>query len=309
MVKEPWVEKYRPKSLRDLVVNNSLSRFINSYVKNFDTAPHLLLYSKVPGTGKTSFVYALTNDLGLELLRLNASDERGIQTIREKVKKFVFTTSFSGKKKLCFLDEADYLTDEAQTSLRAIIEESSFNAKFIFACNYLHRIIEPIRSRCVLLDFSNPPKERILEYLKDILKQEKVSFEEKILNEIVNKFYPSIRDMVQECQRQFLVYGSVKELSFNNKGLVEIIWKEFLTGKHPFQLRMLWYNKVLDYENLLIDFVQYLQEMEKDLNFLAKLTLIGAKYNYRQKMGAHPEIQWLAFLVEVWNEWNKGKTR
>ena len=141
MVDEVWVEKYRPRTLKEVIVSNSISRFVNSLVKNFDGAPHLILCSKIPGTGKTSFVYALVNDLDLELLKLNASDERGIQTIREKVKKFIFTSSLNGKKKLCFLDEADYLTDEAQTSLRAMMEEASYNAKFILACNYLHRII------------------------------------------------------------------------------------------------------------------------------------------------------------------------
>jgi len=309
MVDEVWVEKYRPRTLKEVIVSNSISRFVNSLVKNFDGAPHLILCSKIPGTGKTSFVYALVNDLDLELLKLNASDERGIQTIREKVKKFIFTSSLNGKKKLCFLDEADYLTDEAQTSLRAMMEEASYNAKFILACNYLHRIIEPLKSRCVILDFSNPPKEKILKYLKSILESEKKSYDEKVLESIVEKFYPSIRDMVQECQRQCLIHGEVKEEPADLKILAKTIWNEMLLGKHPFQLRNIWYNKTFDYEGLLIDFIEYLKETEKDVDFLMKLVLIGAKYNYRQKVGAHPELQWLAFLVEVWNEKVKKKSR
>lgn len=306
MVEEPWVEKYRPSSLEELVLDKKNKIFMNSYVRNFESAPHLLLVSKSPGTGKTSLVYVIGKVLDLEVLRLNASDERGIQTIREKVKKFIMTVSLTGKKKLCFLDEADYLTDEAQTSLRAMMEEYTYNAKFILACNYLHKIIEPIVSRCVVLDFSFPPKEQIEKYLLKILEQEKVKYKNEVLQQIIERFYPSIRDMVQELQRQFLIYGEVSHVVEDVKGVARAIAEELLRNSNPFKLRGFWLNKVMDYESLLLDFIDCM-ESKLDGKLKMKLYLLGAKYNYRQKIGAHPELQWMAFLVELYEELQRQK--
>ena len=302
-----WVEKYRPQKLKDMVLPEGCSRIVHNFVKHFDSSPHLLLHSLTPGTGKTSLAYVLANELDADLLRLNASDERGIQVIRDKVKRFAMTLSFTGQPKICFLDEADYLTAEAQASLRAMMEEYANNVKFILSCNELSRIIEPIQSRCIAVDFSRLPEDKVLERLVYILEQEQVEFDLEILHEIVKRFWPSLRNMVNELQRQFIEYGKINQKPLSYVFVAEKILQGLQEGINPFKLYNL-IEDISDYERLLIDIVQQIMKsQELKASFKAKSIVLGAKYNYRQKVGADNHLQLLAFLMELYYEYQKEK--
>jgi len=191
------VEKYRPQKFEEIV---GLSPTLIQIIK--EELPNLLLLGK-PGVGKTTLGKVIIKELGLERdsLVLNASDERGIDTIREKVKNFAMTKSNNNKIKLVLLDEADYLTIEAQTTLRNMMETYSSNCRFILTANYKNKIIEPLQSRCIKVDFTNIKKEDILHRLKDICIAEGIVVDENTLKEVIELNYPDIRSMIQLIQK------------------------------------------------------------------------------------------------------------
>ncbi len=193
-----WQEKYRP-----IIVDNIIGDHTNkikNYISNFDSMPNILLVSRQPGTGKTTTAKAIINEVKTDALMLNASDERGIDTIREKVKNFSITMGLQGKRKIIFLDEMDNLTKDAQMSLRAMMEDYTKNVVFILSCNYINKVIEPLVSRCVTINLSLPKKEGIYQYLEDICKKENLQYENTGLNVLIQQYYPSIRNMVNVLQ-------------------------------------------------------------------------------------------------------------
>jgi DNA polymerase III delta prime subunit len=195
-----YTEKYRPSSFDDLVSDNK--GVILNYLKHPLSIPSFIFHSVQPGTGKTSTAKLIIKELGCDSLSINSSDERGIDTIREKIATFSRSLSTSAQVKRCiFLDEADGLTKQAQDSLRNLMETYADNCFFIFSCNDLSKIIEPIRSRCVALDFTKPSKEAICTRLIDICEKEDVGCSVEELNNLVNQFYPDIRSMVMAIQR------------------------------------------------------------------------------------------------------------
>lgn len=184
----PWIEKYKPTSFEAFKSNNVI---LNNFDDNLNNFNHCILYG-LPGCGKTTFINLLTKklykkeDLQNCVLSLNASDERGINTVRKKIKTFAKQTNYKKYKfKIIILDEADSLTYEAQTALRRIIEVYSHNTRFCFICNYENKIINPIKSRCSFIKFNNFSDEYIYNYLNDILKKEKLSNFEKYINIIL----------------------------------------------------------------------------------------------------------------------------
>jgi replication factor C small subunit len=193
-----WIEKYRPKKLEDLILRNK--KDIIKFLENKDTIPNLLLVSTKPGTGKTSLANIIINITGSDSIKINASDERGIDTIRERVKTFAGAMSTNGNKRCIFMDEFEGTTRQAQDSLKSIIETYSDNAFFIFTANDSSKIIEPIRSRCVAINFELPSKEDIKERLDYICKQEELDIQEKDLDRILENSYPDIRNMINQLQ-------------------------------------------------------------------------------------------------------------
>jgi len=192
-----FVEKYRSKTLDEYVGNEQLKQIVEKYINNNDLQ-NLLLYG-TPGTGKTTLAKLIVNNFDCDYLYINASDERGIDTIRDKVQGFASSASFKPIK-IIILDEADFLTIQAQASLRNIIETYSRTTRFILTCNYLERIIDPLQSRCQVLKITPPSKKEVAQHISIILEQENVNYELEDLALVVNKHYPDIRKILNTCQ-------------------------------------------------------------------------------------------------------------
>ena len=192
-----FVEKYRSKTLDEYVGNEQLKQIVEKYINSNDLQ-NLLLYG-TPGTGKTTLAKLIVNNFNCDYLYINASDERGIDTIRDKVQGFVSSASFKPIK-IIILDEADFLTIQAQASLRNIIETYSHTTRFILTCNYLERIIDPLQSRCQVLKITPPSKKEVAQHVSAILDQENVNYELEDLALVVNKHYPDIRKILNTCQ-------------------------------------------------------------------------------------------------------------
>ena len=203
-----WVEKYRPRHIDDCILPQETKKIFLDFVANKEI-PNLLLCG-TSGVGKTTVAKALCNELGADFVLINGSEERNIDTLRVKIKQFASTVSLTvdGGPKIVILDEADYLNPQStQPALRGFIEEFSKNCRFIFTCNYKNRIIQPLHSRCSVVDFTTEAGQKpqmasgIFQRILQILTDEKVDYNEKVVVEVVNKFFPDFRRMLNEIQK------------------------------------------------------------------------------------------------------------
>lgn len=192
-----WVEKYRPDILENYVGNENLKETISKYIEQNDVQ-NLIFYGPA-GTGKTTLAKLLVKNINCDFIYINASDERGIETIRDKVSGFASTMSFKPLK-VVILDEADFLTIQAQASLRNVIETFSKSTRFILTCNYIERIIDPLQSRCQTLKIVPPSKADVARHLCKVLSQENVNYDTDSVVNIVKKQYPDVRKMLNICQ-------------------------------------------------------------------------------------------------------------
>ena len=190
-------EKYRPTELSDYVGNGSLKSTIAAQLYNNDIQNYL--FYGPAGTGKTTLAKLIVNKLDCDSLYINASDERGIETIRDKVSGFASVASFKSLK-VVILDEADFLTIQAQASLRNIIETFSRTTRFILTCNYIERVIDPLQSRCQTIKVVPPTKKEVAVHIASICDSESISYEPNAIGKIVNKFYPDLRKMLNTIQ-------------------------------------------------------------------------------------------------------------
>ena len=191
------VEKYRPVNLENYVGNDHIKKTISQYLDQNDIQ-NLIFYGPA-GTGKTTLAKLIIKNLDCDYLYINASDERGIETIRDKVSGFASAASFKSIK-VVILDEADFLTIQAQASLRNVIETFSRTTRFILTCNYVERIIDPLQSRCQTLKIIPPSKQDIAYHLIDVFKKEEVDCSAEDLKSIINQYYPDIRKMLNTIQ-------------------------------------------------------------------------------------------------------------
>jgi DNA polymerase III delta prime subunit len=203
-----WIEKWRPQTLNETVLSLTNRSILENALKKPKEFPNLFLYSRSPGTGKTTIGYIIVNELKADSLILNASDERGIDTIREKVKEFAQLMSFNPDSKKCVvLNESDGLTSQALNSLRDIMETYASNVFFILTANNKDKVIEPIRSRCIELNFSVIPQDKIKIKMEEICKSENLEVESGQLEKLIKSKYPDIRSMV----------GTLQEVSLGRK--------------------------------------------------------------------------------------------
>jgi DNA polymerase III delta prime subunit len=208
-----FVEKYRPKSIEECILPESIKNTFREIVKSGE-CQNLLLSGK-PGTGKTSVAKALCNDLDCDWIMINCSEDGNIDTLRTKIRSFASTVSLSDKKKVVILDEFDYSNASSiQPALRGAIEEFAGNCRFILTCNYKNRIIEPIHSRCTTIEFSIPSKEKpkmakeFMSRCEMILDEEGITYDAKVLVELIMKYFPDFRKILNELQR-YSVSGTI----------------------------------------------------------------------------------------------------
>lgn len=207
-----FTEKYRPNKFEDLILENK--SLILNYLKNPEALPSFILHSNRAGTGKTSTARTIINFLDCDYLVVNSSDERGIDTIRDKIKLFASSLSTNTQKRCVFMDEFDGMTKQAQDCLRNLMETYANNCFFIFSCNDINKIIEPIRSRCVCINFEKPDRTEIVGRLMSICELEEISTEN--IETLVNTYYPDIRTMInklQECKVEDKIF-SIDEKNF-----------------------------------------------------------------------------------------------
>lgn len=203
----PWVEKYRPDRLDGIV--GDFKEKIMAYLSNPKAIPNFLLYSRTPGTGKTTLAYAISNELGCDTLVINASDDRKIEVIRDKVKQFARTKSTNGLRKLVFMDEFDGNLKLTQQALKNLMETYSNNCFYILTCNDISKVLEPIQSRCVLIEFAKPNKLQIKERLKYIAEKESLKYDDAALDKLINIYYPSIRNCINTMQDYYIANKSL----------------------------------------------------------------------------------------------------
>lgn len=196
-----WVEKYRPDTLENYIGNDNLKAKLEQFIKNQDI-PHLL-FCGTAGTGKTTAAKILVKNIECDYLFINASDENSVDTIRTKIKNFAATMSFKPMK-IIVLDEADFITPQAQAALRNLMEVFSKNTRFILTCNYVERIIDPLISRSQVFKLTPPSKKEVAVHVMKILDTEKVSYEKGTLAALVTSYYPDIRRILNNSQLQVI---------------------------------------------------------------------------------------------------------
>ena len=299
-----WVEKYRPQKIEECILPKNLKETFKQFVQTGEL-PNFL-FCGTAGVGKTTVAKALCNEIGAEYLLINGSEESGIDVLRTKIKSFASTVSLTDSKKVIILDEADYLNpNSTQPALRAFIEEFSNNCRFIFTCNYKNRIIEPLHSRCSVIDFkieNNEKQEIAASFFKrtiGILKAENIEADQKVVAELVTKHFPDWRRVLNELQR-YSVSGKIDSGILVN--MTEDSFKELvknLKEKNFTEVRK-WVAKNGDSETINI-FRQLYDTASVNMEpaSIPQLVLILADYQYKAAFVADHELNLMAALTEV----------
>jgi DNA polymerase III delta prime subunit len=299
-----WVEKYRPQNINDCVLPKQLKETFKEFIQSGEL-PNFLFCGSA-GVGKTTVAKALCNEIGAEYLFINGSEESGIDTLRTKIKGFASSVSLTDSKKVVILDEADYLNpNSTQPALRAFIEEFSNNCRFIFTCNYKNRIIEPLHSRCAVVDFKIDNTEKaevagaLFKRVSYILKSENIEFDPKVVAELVTKHFPDNRRIINELQR-YSVSGKIDSgilLNVTEENFKELI--KHMKEKNFTEVRK-WVARNSDSESINI-FRQLYDTASANLEAasIPQLVLILADYQYKAAFVADGELNLMAALTEV----------
>jgi len=299
-----WVEKYRPKKVEDCILPDSIKNTFLEYV-NKKEIPNLLL-AGTAGVGKTTVAKALCNEVGCDFIVINGSDESGIDVLRNKIKNYASSVSLSGGRKVIIIDEADYLNpNSTQPALRGAIEEFASNCSFIFTCNYKNRIIDPIHSRCTVIDFKiNGSKQKLaaqfFKRVESILTQENIGYDKNIIAAVITKHFPDNRRVLNELQR-YSVSGAIIDTGIlNNVSDIQIDALIKSLKEKDFGGCRKWVTNNLDNDPVKIYRKLYdsLYELLKP-NTVPQLVLILAKYQYQAAFVADHEINTVACLTEI----------
>jgi len=298
------VEKYRPQKVSDCVLPDALSETFGDIVKSGDI-PNMILCGGA-GCGKTTVARAVCDELGRDVLFINASEDGGIDTLRTRIRQFASTVSLNGGIKVVILDEADYLNPQStQPALRGFMEEFSRNCRFILTCNFKNRIIEPLHSRCTLIDFRIVPKERpqvaakFLTRVREILKTEGVEYSDKVVAELINHNFPDFRKTINQLQR-YSVNGKIDAgvlVASGDAAIAALI--KALKGKNFNEIRR-WVvdNSDKDMTHLFRSMYDGLQE-HLTPDSIPQAVLILADYQYKAAFVADHEINLTACCVTL----------
>ena len=302
-----WVEQYRPKTIDDCILPDSLKSLFSAFVKKGEISN--MLFSGTAGIGKTTVAKALCEQMNCDWIMINGSEEGGIDVLRNKIKNFASTVSLSGGKKVVILDEADYLNPQStQPALRGFVEEFHKNCRFILTCNFKNRIIEPLHSRFSNIEFKVNPKDkpklasRLFERAVYILKEQNVSYEDKVLVELITKHFPDFRKLINELQR-YSVSGSIDAgilVNVSDENLKTLV--THLKGKEFSDMRK-WVVNNLDNDPVKI-FRKIYDTLYINLepSTIPHAVLIIADYQYKSAFVADQEINLVACLTELMSQ-------
>lgn len=294
------VEKYRPKTLADIVLTPEELEYFKA-LKDKEEIPNLL-FAGNPGTGKTTLSKIIATDiLDCQYLYINASDENGIDTIRSKVIGFASTKSLDGKLKLVLFDECDALTLDSQKALRNVIEEYSHNTRFIFTCNYLFKIIPALQSRCQIFSLT-PPLDGVLNRIVSILKNEGITVpdtEKQKLVELVRSGYPDMRRIINDIQK-FSITGTLVIKDNQVKGVAQKVMAKITSKGNPAELRKFVIESEQDFSG---DYLQLLKEMFEvayNDNLEPKVLLTISEGMYKDAIVVDKEINWFSTCLQLY---------
>jgi len=301
-----WVERYRPKTVEDCILPEDTKKTFLDFIEKGEI-PNLLL-SGPPGIGKTTIAKAVCEQLGADYYLINGSDEgRFLDTVRNQAKNFASTVSLqgNGRHKVIIVDESDNTGNDVQLLLRANIETFYNNCRFIFTCNYKNKIIEPLHSRCAVIDFTIKGKEKtklagsFFKRLQNILDEERIEYDQKVLVEIISKHFPDFRRVLNECQR-YSTSGKIDSgilASFSDISVDELI--KYLKEKNFTEVRK-WVVSNLDNDaNLILRRVYDSCYNHLTPQTIPAAVLVIAKYLYQSSFVADQEINLLAALTEI----------
>jgi DNA polymerase III delta prime subunit len=298
-----WVEAYRPKTIEECILPERLKKPFQEYV-NQGNIPNLLLAGGA-GVGKTTVAKAMCEEVGCDYMIINGSDESGIDVFRNKIKTYASSMSISGGRKVIIIDEADYLNpNSTQPALRNAIEEFSGNCSFIFTCNFKNRIIDPLHSRCAVIDFGLKQSEKVImagqffKRIQMILKNEKVEYDDKVIAEVIKKHFPDFRRVINELQR-YSKFGKIDATILSQ--IVDVSINEIvkhLKEKDFGSLRKWVASNDIDATTLYRKIYDAMYDVLLPQS-IPQAVIILADYQYKQAFVADPEINTVACLTEL----------
>lgn len=298
-----WTEKHRPKTIAECILPDRLKTPFQEYV-NTKQIPHLLL-SGSAGVGKTTVAKALCNEIGADFIIINGSDESGIDVFRTKIKDFASSMSFTGGRKVIIIDEADYLNpNSTQPALRNAMEEFASNCSFIFTCNFKNRIIDPLHSRCAVIDFTLKNEEKtamaaqFFKRIQMILENESVEYEPKVIAELVKKHFPDFRRVLNELQR-YSQFGKIDTgilVQIADVSINEVV--KHLKSKDFGAIRKWVASTDVDASTLFRKLYDNMYDILQPQS-IPQAVIILADYQYKQAFVADAEINTVACLTEL----------
>lgn len=299
-----WTEKYRPQCIDDCILPPELKNSLNQIANNGEL--HNLLFCGTAGLGKTTVAKALCKMLNLDYLFINASEDSGIDVLRNKIRQFASSVSLTGEHKVVILDEADYLNPQStQVALRGFIEEFSNNCRFILTCNFKNKLIEPLHSRCAVIDFNTTKKDLVglagafMKRLQYILKEEGIAYEERVLAELIIKHAPDWRRVINEAQRHSSggVLNPTAIVGQSDESISEVV--KYLKDK-DFKSMRLWAAN-----NVSLDGTVVIRKLYDSMNTVMQpdsipgAVLILADYSFKMGFVADKELNLVACLTEL----------